>query len=161
MMSAVVRCGFVAAVTSDVSGSWGCGAFTSTGEWIQLNWPDHWHERHITVKELLPVVLSIAIWGYMWRSGALRCRCDNAAVVTILRSGMSKYEHVMHLIRTLFFLAAGYNLSIVGKHIPGMINRAADTHSRNNLGLYFSTTQKAKPAASRLPAEVVQGLVHR
>ena len=161
MMSAVARCGFVATVTSDASGSWGCGAFASTGEWFQLKWPDHWQERHITVKELLPVVLSIAIWGYMWRGGAVRCRCDNAAVVAILRSGTSKNEHVMHLIRSLFFLAAGHNLSIVGEHIPGKINRAADALSRNNLGLFFSTTQEAKPAASRLPAEVVEGLVHR
>ena len=87
MMSAVAKCGFVATFTSDASGSWGCGAFSSDGKWFQLRWPDHWRERHITVKELLPVVLSIAIWGHRWRGGAVRCRCDNAAVVAILRSG--------------------------------------------------------------------------
>ena len=51
MMLAVARCGFVATVTSDASGSWGCEAFTSTGEWFQLKWSDHWQERQITVKE--------------------------------------------------------------------------------------------------------------
>ena len=160
MMSTVAKCGFVATATSDASGSCGCGAFASSGEWFQLKWPDNWLERHITVKELLPVVLSIAIWGHMWRGGAVRCRCDNAAVVAILRSGTSKNEQVMHLMRSLFFLAAGQNISIVGEHIPGVDNRAADALSRDNLQAFLSITQEAKPAASRLP-EVVEALVHQ
>ncbi len=43
---------------SDASGSWDFGAFTSTGEWFQLRFPDSWQELHITVKELLPIVLA-------------------------------------------------------------------------------------------------------
>lgn len=30
-------------------------------EWFQFMWPEAWLEFHITVKELLPVVMSIAI----------------------------------------------------------------------------------------------------
>ena len=26
-------------LTSDTSGSWGCGAFLSNGEWFQVQWP--------------------------------------------------------------------------------------------------------------------------
>ena len=85
MMSAVAWCGFGATITSDASGSWGCGAYVSSGEWFQLEWPSSWQQIHITVKELLPVVLSVAIWGSMWQGKAVHCRCDNAAVVAILK----------------------------------------------------------------------------
>ena len=39
---------------SDASGSWGCDAFTSAGEWFQLELPSSWDGIHITIKELLP-----------------------------------------------------------------------------------------------------------
>ena len=29
-------------ITSDASGSWGCGAFGSNGSWFQLQWPSSW-----------------------------------------------------------------------------------------------------------------------
>ena len=48
---------------SDASGSWGCGAFACTGQWFQLKLPESWHDVHITVKELLPIVLAAAVWG--------------------------------------------------------------------------------------------------
>ena len=53
-------------LTSDASGSWGCGAYSSKGEWFALKWPDSWVKIHITVKELLPIVMGIAIWGWQW-----------------------------------------------------------------------------------------------
>ena len=37
-------------VTSDASGSWGCGAFSSANCWFQLTWPVSWSSVHITVK---------------------------------------------------------------------------------------------------------------
>ncbi len=40
-------------LTSDASGSWGCGAYTSTGEWFQLALMEDWNGVHITVKELV------------------------------------------------------------------------------------------------------------
>ena len=50
-------------MTSDASGTWGCGAFTSPGEWFQLKWPDSWASIHITVKELLPIIMGVAREG--------------------------------------------------------------------------------------------------
>lgn len=98
MMSAVARCGFGATITLDALGSWGCEAFISSGEWFQLEWSSSWHDIYITVKELLPIILSVAVWGKMWLGRAVRCRCDNAAMVATLNSGTSKNEHAMHLV---------------------------------------------------------------
>ena len=49
-------------LTSDASGSWGCGAFSGV-EWFQCLWNGRWTEVHITVKELIPIVIAGAIWG--------------------------------------------------------------------------------------------------
>ena len=68
-------------LTTDASESWGCGAFNSSGEWFQLQWPSAWRSIHITVKELVPIVVGCA---------SVRCQCDNAAVVAIIKSGTCK-----------------------------------------------------------------------
>ena len=54
---------YKATITSDASGRWGCGAFSSEGEWLQLEWPDSWIGMHITIKELLPIVVAMAMSG--------------------------------------------------------------------------------------------------
>lgn len=90
-------------VTSDASGVWGCGTYSSAGHWFQFQWPDVWASVHITGKELLPIVVACAVWGHQWNDRTIRCLCDNAAVVAILRSGSSKHGLVMHLLCCLFF----------------------------------------------------------
>ena len=47
MMSGVSKSRATAVVTSDASGNWGCGAYTSTGEWFMLQWPLSWMRIHI------------------------------------------------------------------------------------------------------------------
>ena len=86
----------------------GCGAFTTTGEWFQLRWPESRSGVHITINELAPVVISIVTWGKKWKGKTVRCRCDNAAVVAIINSGKSKMKAAMHLMRALFFFTAKY-----------------------------------------------------
>ena len=44
--------------TSDASGSWGCGAW-SQQHWFQLQWDDSIQSKHISVKELVPIVIAI------------------------------------------------------------------------------------------------------
>ena len=58
MMSRHTPAVYGATVTSDASGSWGCGAYSSSGEWFQFEWPASWLDRHITIKELLPIAVS-------------------------------------------------------------------------------------------------------
>ncbi len=77
-------------VISDASGSFGCGAFSLKCGWFQLQWPENWHATHNTSKELVPVVIAVALWGHRWRHTSIRFRCDNMAVVQILRTRTSK-----------------------------------------------------------------------
>ena len=125
-----------ATITSDASGRWGCGAFTDGGEWFQFRWPAEWEGVHITSKQLLPIVAACAVWGSLWQGCTVRCLCDNAAVVAIIRSGSSRDPCVMHLMRCLFFFVAHYQLVLSPVHIPGKQNEAADNLSRDALSLF-------------------------
>ena len=113
MMAGVVKGSPEVVLTSDASGSWGCGAFTSAGEWFQLELPSSWDGVNITIKELLPIVIGAALWGSQWQGTCVQCLCDNAAVVAIINSGRSKVERAMHLMRSLFFFLARWNVVLV------------------------------------------------
>ena len=159
MMTGVIPSEIVGTITSDASGSWGCGAFSSGKDWFQLKLPESWREVHITGKELLPIVISIALWGEQWRNRAVRCLCDNAAVVAILKSGRCKDVKVMHLMRSLFFFLAHYNLQVVAQHIPGAENGAADALSRNNQASFHLQVPSANKEPSAIPRELEEMLV--
>ena len=67
-------------VTSDASGSWGCGAFCDA-HWFQLPWPSSWAETTIMTKELSPIVLASMLWGHQCQGKRVQFNCDNMAVV--------------------------------------------------------------------------------
>ena len=102
-------------VTSDASGSWGCGAFSGS-QWFQLQWNSALEGSHITLKELVPIVLAAAIWGKQWIGKTVLAQCDNAAVVAIVNSGSRKDAEVM---RCLAYVAAKFNFVVVSSHIKG------------------------------------------
>ena len=125
-------------VVSDASGSFGCGAFSVGAGWFQIQWPLSWESTHITAKELLPVVMSAALWGHLWRLKRVRFVSDNTAVVSLLNSLTSNDKLLMHLLRCLSFYAAYHRFTFESTHIPGVRNTAADAISRNNITLFCS-----------------------
>ena len=162
MMAVARRAHPEATIVSDASGNWGCGAYNSKGEWFQFQWPTAWATVHITIKELLPIVMSCALWGDNWRGKTIKCICDNAAVVAIISSGRSKDNLVMHLMRCLTFFLAQFNIILVSEHLPGKNNVAADALSRNNLPLFRQQVHHASPHPTPLPRELIMALVtHR
>ena len=106
MMSSLGRHTPSITLTSDASGAGGCGAFTSMGQWFRCEWQGAWTDVHITAKELLPIVIACTLWGRSWQGQAVQSYCDNAAVVAIIRSGGSKHDLSMHLMRSLSLFAA-------------------------------------------------------
>ena len=138
-------------VTSDASGSWGCGAFSSANQWYQLPLPVEWANVHITVKELLPVVISCALWGHRWAGESVLAYTDNAAVVAIVNSGRSKDKLAMHLMRCLFFLMARGEYTLKATHIEGKSNVAADALSRNRLPLFRLQVPTAEEHPTPIP----------
>ena len=138
---------------SDASGSFGCGAFSSAYGWFQLKWPECWNSIGIAAKELVPVVIAAALWGHRWRRTSVCFVSDNMAVVNILRSRTSKDCILVHLMRCLVFYAAYFGFQFIAKHIPGVLNTAADAISRNNIPLFLSLCPQVPQVAIPQPVQ--------
>ena len=55
----------------------GHGDVVHQGDWFQLQWPQSWEVLHIAAKELVPVVMAVAVWGASCsplRNSPHRCR---------------------------------------------------------------------------------------
>ena len=117
-------------VYSDASGSWGCGGYTTT-DWFQYKWLAHHQDLSIASKELIPVVISAAIFGRCWSGKLVNFMVDNLAVVQALQATYSRDIHLMHLIRLLVLFAAHFNFWFTASHVAGKKN-TCDAISRND-----------------------------
>ena len=144
-------------VTSDASGSWGCGALQGS-HWFQIPWNQDFVAEPIHVKELLPVVVAAFLWGKNWCSCIVEFVCDNMAVVEVLNRGYSRDKSIMRLLRSLFFVAAKFNFWFTASHIPGSLNTAADAISRNKLDDLHIVAPNLSRFPSLIPQEILQTL---
>ena len=115
----------------------------ATTSWFQLQWSPSWTSVDIAVKEMVPVVVAVAIWGRTWQRTRINFHSDNTAVVAVLHKCSSRHSPLMHLLWCLYFYAAYYKFEFVAHHVPGATNTAAYAISRNNLSLYFSLVPQA------------------
>ena len=145
-------------ITTDASGGWGCGGFFDN-KWFQMQWDPHTTPLHITIKELLPVVIATAVWGRNWAGKTVRALCDNMAVVHIIRSRQSKEPNAMHLLRCLALIECSFQFSLVSRHIPGRHNDLADALSRDNLPHFLAHHPQAQPTPTPIPASLYEALV--
>ena len=137
-------------ITSDASGRWGCGAIFND-QWAQLQWPPEWAQVTIAPKELVPIVLAVAMWGPQWRSKKVRCQCDNMAVVFAINKKSARDPALSRLLRLLSLFAAIYDVTLVARHLPGIQNTMADALSRNNMQLFRSSHPQASPIPTIIP----------
>ena len=60
---------------TDTSGSWGCGGWAAS-QWFQVKWTPSLSLPTIALKELLPAVIAVAVWGPQWRGCLIVCHTD-------------------------------------------------------------------------------------
>ena len=161
IMSALCRRPVNAWLTSDASGSWGCGAYFRRC-WFSFSWIacPSWGDVPIAVKELLPIVVSCALWGQQMSSLHVRCRCDNAAVVAMINRHTSRHPVATHLLRCLFFICARYAVSLTAEHLPGHLNGAADALSRDSIPAFRQAVPYAEASPYSIPPELLDVLLH-
>ena len=146
---------------TDASGAFGCGAWWQEG-WLQLEWPEGLEAWSIARKELIPVVMACMLWGKRWWRKGVRVHCDNEAVVEVLWKGYARDDHLMHLLRCVFFVTAFYEVSLKPVHISGPSNTVADAISRNNLAVFQSQVPHvAATAPTRIPPVVINLLIRK
>ena len=104
----------------------------------------------IMAKELVPIVLSCAVWGPLLPRKILEFKCDNQGLVEAINKGSSKEPVVMHLLRCLWFFSAFFEITIRAAHIPGALNTAADRLSRNQAVQFLHSN----PNASHIPTQI-------
>ena len=96
-------------------------------------------------KELTPIVLSCVARGKALQHQKILFQCDNSGVVASIHKGSCKDLQVMHLLRTLTFFTAYYDIEILEEHIPGVTTTTADHLSRNSMSLFFRLNPQAHP----------------
>ena len=142
-------------ITTDASGSWGCGALFET-QWFQLAWSTEWIRMDIMAKELVPIVLSCAVWGPLILRKKLEFKCDNHSLVDAINKGSSKEPMVMHLLRCLWFFSAFFEVSVKASHIPGVANTAADMISRNRSTEFLNSHPHMAQAPTPIPPPLLK-----
>ena len=85
----------------------------------------------IAVKELLPIVVAMTVWGSKWVGSV----GDNRAVVDVIQGGYSRDSSMAQMLRCLFYLEAKYDITLYASHIAGVDSIAADALSRNRVFL--------------------------
>jgi hypothetical protein len=104
-------------VFSDAAGSYGCGAFLPSGDWLQVQWPTDWDSPSIAVMELIPIVIAAGMWGAAWQGQRVHFHCDNASMVSILNRRYSSETTLANLLRCLVFFAVYFSFHLSAKHI--------------------------------------------
>ena len=141
-------------IFTDAAGSWGCGAW-SAPHWFHVQWSSEWGLQTIALKELLPVVIAVAIWGDTYRGCVILCHCDNAAVVSQVNRLHARDPQASHMLRCLAYLQALYDCRLRAVHLAGSANTGADHLSHNRVASFH----RLHPQASAAPSQVPPGLV--
>lgn len=123
--------------------------------WFQVAWKDTRcsPSTNIAVKELIPIIITAALWGKEWQGKVINCRCDNQAVVAVLQSRSSKEVEIMHLLQCLFF-EAGSSFQIQSSYIVGVENTLTDNISWNNMSFILQVLEPQAEASHASPPQL-------
>jgi len=113
---------------TDASGKYYAAVYGS--KWFMGVWPSSWSDKHITVKELFPIVLATQVWAHLWRNHKVLFFTDNMAVVDIINSQTCKDPFTMTFVRRLVTTTLLNNILFRAKHVPGKQNQLCDLLSR-------------------------------
>ena len=91
-------------------------------------------------KELLPIILSCAVWGPALSGYGVEFKCDNQSVVESIKKESSKEPTTMH----------HFSIRVTVSRIPGVANVAADQLSRNKSKEFL----QANPHISSIPVAI-------
>jgi hypothetical protein len=116
-------------------------------------------EALIAVKELVPLVVAVTVWGRQWAGSTVMCKCDNQAVVAVVMSRTAHDKHIMQLLRCLFFFEAKHNCCLVASHIHGVQNDLADDLPCNRLSSFLPRAPPAVPPTPHTVSQALQDLV--
>ena len=80
--------------------------------------------------EMVNILLAVRLFKDLWASKKVQIHCDNAAVVTVLRSGKTRDPYLGACARNVWYVAARFDMDLQYTHIRGVDNKVADALSR-------------------------------
>lgn len=125
-------------------------------QWFYGPFDASWLNFHISVREFLPIVLAIEMWGPTVTNTSVTFHSDNIAVVHVINKNTSKDSNLMSLMRRLMIASLRYNIHFRAEHVPGLLNTAADLLSR----LQIQQFKDQYPKMDRRPTVVPPELLH-
>ena len=121
--------------------------------WIQGKFPSDWKETNIAIKELLPIILAIKLWGSSISNKRIMFFTDNQAIVAVINNQTSKEPSLMSLVRSLVISSLTHNILFIAKHIPGRHNVIADNLSRYQVHKELGVAPWLDPQPTPFPPE--------
>ena len=147
---------------TDAAGTIGYGAYLQ-GHWTAGAWPD-WvlqGDYSITFKELVPIVLTVFLWGHILANKKVLIYCDNEAVVHCINNQTSKSKPVLQLIRRFVLKCLRTNIVFQARHMPGQLNSIADSLSRLQWERFRRLAPGADSHLTPVPSTIWQELAGR
>ena len=74
--------------------------------------------------------MALKIWGNIWKDKIIEIKCDNMAVVDVLRSDKARNAILATCARNVWLLTSLFNIHLTINHISGICNETADLLSR-------------------------------
>lgn len=142
---------------TDASGSTeGGGGCFLNGEWCFFPWPTEWagHTvlRDMSFLEMVPVLLSLYLWGTRIANRRIVFYIDNMALVQVINKQSAKSKRLMRLIRPFILICMRLNIIFKASHISSQQNIIADAISRQQ----WIRFRQAAPEAHKNPCQPPQ-----
>ena len=102
-------------------------------DWAYINWRidvPQFEAKHINVKESAAAIAAIHRWAPLLRGQRVTIYTDNITTRAAISKGRTRDPSVMDGLRSMFWTAEQYNITIECKYIAGKFNIYADAISR-------------------------------
>lgn len=135
---------------TDAASTLGYGALFQD-RWFNGLFPSEWKVYHISVLEFYPIILSLTVWGHLWKNHSILFFTDNEALVPVINKQTSKDTTLLLMVRWLVLQCLRYNINFRAKHIPGVKNTKADCLSRLQMHTFHALAPSAQSEPSMIP----------
>ena len=92
--------------------------------------PRHYLGLTIVHLEMVNILVAIRVFGPFWAKRKILVKCDNQAVVAVLRNSKTKDAFLAACARNIWLMSAWYDLEVDYVHIKGKENAVTDLLSR-------------------------------
>ena len=80
--------------------------------------------------EMINILVALRLFGNTWKGNRVLIKCDNEAVVSVLRTGKARNPFLGACARNIWYGAAIQDVEMQYVHVSGKNNRKADLLSR-------------------------------